>query len=259
MQGPYIGNRCLMRDNLRKKEYIPYQEPYTSLSNFIHVGDGGGEIIEPTVLEDFGDNSIVDWVFMELRSEMDSTSVIATRSALLQKDGDIVDTDGISPVSFFVSDGAYYVSVRHRNHLGVMTAEPLLLKTGEVTSIDFTDPSTPTFGEHAQKLIGEKQVLWGGNANPDKWVILSGGGLALPDRDMIFFDIFLNLWLANPDSVIKYNSVLQGYYNSDTNLDGKVKYQGPKNDIDALIFFNVLFHPDNTEFRLNYSIVEQIP
>ena len=237
LQGAYLPSRGQMRDDLRKKLYLPYEEPYTEIPGLVHAGTGGGETVNPTVFADFGDNSIVDWVFMELRSAMDSTSVVATRSVLLQKDGDIVDIDGVSPVEFLVPEAHYYVTVKHRNHLGVMTAEPILLTTGAPTVIDFTNPDTPTYGNHAQTLIDGKQMLWGGNANPDKYLILAGGGLALPDRDIIFFDIFLNLWYANPDGEIKYNSVLHGYYTSDTNLDGKVKYQGPKNDIDALIFF----------------------
>ena len=140
-----------------------------------------------------------------------------------------------------------------------MTAEPIKFISTQTASIDFTKMETPTYGAYAQLEMQEKMVLRGGNANPDKFVILAGGGLGLPDRDMIFFDVFLSLWQSNPGIPITYNSVLHGYYGSDTNMDGKVKYQGPKNDIDAYIFFNVLFHPQNTAYRLNFAISEQIP
>ena len=65
--------------------------------------------------------------------------------------------------------------------------------------------------------------------------------------------------MVYPEIPVTYNSVLFGYYGSDTNMDGKVKYQGPTNDIDAIIFFDVLFHPGNTKFRLNYAIRGQVP
>lgn len=259
LQGPYNANKELMADDLRKKGFIPLTEPYTGIPSFVHFGEGGGEAITLNVLEENGDNAIVDWVFLELRSDVDSTLVMATRSALIQRDGDVVDVDGESNVRFVVPDGDYYVCIKHRNHLGVMTAKPVSFVSAQTTSIDFTTAETDTYGAHAQLDIEGKMVLRGGNANPDKFIILAGGGLGLPDRDMIFFDIFLSLWQSNPGIPITYNSVLHGYYGSDTNMDGKVKYQGPKNDIDAYIFFNVLFHPQNTSYRLNFAISEQIP
>gem|GEM_PF-4432904 len=259
LQGPYKVNTQLMTDDLRKKGFIPLTEPYTGIPSFIHFGEGGGETTTLEVLDNRGDNAIIDWVFLELRSNVDSTLVMATRSALIQRDGDVVDVDGVSNVRFVVPDGDYYVCIKHRNHLGVMTAEPIKFISTQTASIDFTKMETPTYGAYAQLEMQEKMVLRGGNANPDKFVILAGGGLGLPDRDMIFFDIFLSLWQSNPGIPITYNSVLHGYYGSDTNMDGKVKYQGPKNDIDAYIFFNVLFHPQNTAYRLNFAISEQIP
>jgi len=259
LQGPFKVNKSLMDDDLRKKGFIPLTEPYTGIPSFIHFGEGGGESVTTEVLEVSGDNAIVDWVFLELRAGSDSTLVVATRSALIQRDGDVVEVDGESNVKFVVPDGAYYVTIKHRNHLGIMTAEPMMVTTTNATIIDFTIASTTTYGSYAQLELGDKMALRGGNTNPDKFIILAGGGLGLPDRDMIFFDIFLSLWQSNPEVPITYNSVLHGYFGSDTNMDGKVKYQGPRNDIDAYIFFNVLFHPLNTEYRLNFAILEQIP
>ncbi|MEM1326314.1 MAG: alpha-amylase family glycosyl hydrolase [Bacteroidota bacterium] len=117
LEGAYDG--LLMRDDLRAQ--VPVNEPFTALPNFAHVGQGGGESILSEALTTTGDDAIVDWVFVELRSPTDMTQVIATRSALLQKDGDVVDVDGVSPLTFNVLSGNYFVSVRHRDHLGLMT------------------------------------------------------------------------------------------------------------------------------------------
>jgi len=249
----------MMTDQLRRRGFLPLTEPYTGLPTFVHFGTGGGETTTSEVLEVNGDDAIVDWVFLEIRSAADAKTIIMTKAALLQRDGDIVEVDGVSNIQFDVPDESYFVVVKHRNHLGVMTAEAIDFASEEAIEIDFTDPNTRTYGTNAQTKLNNVMALWGGNANPDNRIILAGGGLGLPDRDMIFFDIFLSLWFANPDRPITYNSVIQGYYGSDTNLDGRVKYQGPRNDIDAIIFFNVLFHPENTQFRLNFSITEQIP
>ena len=261
LQGPYDVASNTMNDGLRASNYIPLQEPYTSIPTFLHAGNGGGEVINSSVLGDNGDNSIVDWVFVELRSAATPSSVIATRAALIQKDGDIVDLDGTSDLSFNVGAGDYYVTMKHRNHLGVMTAEALTFVNGTATRFDFTDAANATFGSHAQRVMEENgvRVLWGGNANQDPYLILVGGGLSLPDRDHIFFELFLTLWSVNPSGDISYNSILEGYFNSDTNMDGRVKFQGPENDIDKLIFFNILYHPSNTNFLLNYIVTQQIP
>ena len=46
-----------------------------------------------------GSDAIVDWVFVELRNASGNT-VVDSRAALLQRDGDVVDVDGVSPLRF---------------------------------------------------------------------------------------------------------------------------------------------------------------
>ena len=68
-------------------------------------------------------DSVVDWVLVELRTGTASGTKVATRAAFLKSDGTIVDTNGISPLQFTgLGDGNYYVVVRHRNHLAIMSA-----------------------------------------------------------------------------------------------------------------------------------------
>ena len=265
LQGVYDKAEGLMRDDLRQKGYLPIAEPFTTLEiggvkPFVHVGLGGGEIVADGVFAIEGQDAIVDWIFLELRPSDADTMVLQTRAALIQRDGDIVDTDGVSPVSFPVLDGRYYLVLKHRNHLGIMTALPVDLtrdKDNPIT-LDFTDGSTLTWGKSAQKEIegNEKTfVLWGGNTDGNRFLIYQGSGVGLPDSDGIFFTIFLDE--ANEGRI--FNHITQGYYLSDTNLDGDTRYQGLSNDIDELIFFNVLNHPDNPNFFTNFFIEEQVP
>jgi hypothetical protein len=127
LQGPYVAASGVMNDALRKLATFPRKEPYTGMTGFTHVGGGGGEsITDEAVLGNLGNEAVVDWVFIQLRST--PTTVVATRSALLLKNGMVVETDGKTPVKFMgVTPGAYYVTVRHRNHLGVMTGVPQML------------------------------------------------------------------------------------------------------------------------------------
>ncbi|MEM6264716.1 MAG: hypothetical protein AAGI38_19545, partial [Bacteroidota bacterium] len=96
LQGAYSSGT--MNDNLRQANVLPTTEPYTGLG-YTQV-TGGGETIGAEVLAATGNDAIVDWIFLELRSKADSSVVVRTQSALLQRDGDIVGLDGVSPVNF---------------------------------------------------------------------------------------------------------------------------------------------------------------
>jgi hypothetical protein len=127
LQGP-INNPTdagLMNDDLRDGGYIPTTSPYTDvLTCDSSVFDLGGTSGTGTI-----DDDIVDWVWIELRDENDNTSVIDSQSALLQRDGDIVGVDGISELSFSQSSGNYFVSIAHRNHIGIITASAISLSS----------------------------------------------------------------------------------------------------------------------------------
>ncbi len=263
LEGPYDSSTTLMHDSLRKKSYLPRTEPYSTLPallgayQFIHKNQGGGETVVDSiaVFADRGDSSIVDWVYMELLTEVD-TMPIASRAALIRRDGNIVDVDGISAVKFAnLPDGDYFLSIRHRNHLGIMTKDAVAFSNNAFTKLDFTQqgaPGTEAYGKHAMDTIGLRLVLWGGDANSNRTTIFSGPN---NDRDAVFFDVFTDP--ANTSN--SYNHIRFGYFQGDTNMNGQVVYQGSNNDIDALIFFNVLFHEGNITKVVNYIIEEQIP
>ena len=161
LEGPYIGTTGPMAEILRVAGLIPITEPYSLLSGFTHSNGGGGETTTLTIINN---NAIVDWVFIELRSS--PTIVVATKSALLQADGDIVDAaDGVSPIKFDLPTGNYYFMVRHRNHLRAMTAAALAITVGVTQNIDFTTSSTAIYGSNVQTTIGTKTCLRAGDIN----------------------------------------------------------------------------------------------
>ncbi len=162
LEGPYDATSGLMSDNLRATGLIPSEEPYTALG-FTHFG-GGGESVAPAVLTVIGNDAIVDWIFLELRDAADFSVTIATRSALLQADGDIVDTDGVSSVTFNnIADGNYYVVAKHRNHLAVMTPGSLPMNQSSSYLHDFSTGSAYgliSFGDIQKLVSGGKFALW---------------------------------------------------------------------------------------------------
>lgn len=242
-------NNPSMHDDLRVEEMIPLEEPYSGMSNFTHYGSGGGEITTWEVLGVEGPDAIVDWVFLELRNEDDPSEVIATRSALVQRDGDIVDVDGTSNVIFEdVLEDNYYVAIRHRNHLGIMTAETIPIFPFSPL-IDFT--VIDTWGENATRLTLEGNTLWSGNANGDSQVIFQGVNNELNN---IFFEV-----LNAPDNTDQLaNYVVNGYSNNDLDMNGETIYQGVGNDVN-LLFFQILAYPANIDGLANFVINEQLP
>ncbi len=137
LQGPTYS-AGVMGDNLRSLNLIPTTEPYSSLTGFTHSGSGGGETTTATVLAVTGNNAIVDWVFVQLHNSS-TGAVVSTRAALLQRDGDIVETDGVTPLSMAGNaPGSYYISVRHRNHLGVRSVATVDLSTAKQLQLVIT-------------------------------------------------------------------------------------------------------------------------
>ncbi|MFM2393291.1 MAG: hypothetical protein RLZZ546_1273 [Bacteroidota bacterium] len=149
----YSATSGLMGDALRSNNLLPLKEPYKTYDpdgngtpNFIHVGRANTVRDSVLLYSDFDktgtNDDVVDWVFVQVRNTTAPYGVVATRSALLQRDGDVVGVDG-NPVRILgVAPGTYKVALRHRNHLGVMTnANKSLSSTA--TLIDFTNATTP--------------------------------------------------------------------------------------------------------------------
>jgi hypothetical protein len=218
LQGPFDG--VSMNDDLRVASLIPLNEPYTSFG-FAHFG-GGGEATIPSVLNVAGPDAVVDWVVVALRSKLDNTQVLATRSALLQRDGDVVDIDGTSALSIEVLPDDYYVSLHHRNHLGVVTNSTVTLGVAS-TQLDFSAGSVPIFGVDPLVNVANTWCLWSGNAVMDDWLKYLGSA---NDRDAVLVEI---------GGSVPTNTVSNVYSVSDLNMDGIVKYTGSDNDRDVVL------------------------
>jgi uncharacterized repeat protein (TIGR01451 family) len=264
LQGSLFGNENqLMRDDLRSQGLIPATEPYSAYANFDHVNNLVTETIaDPgTVFADYGDNSIVDWVFVELRSASNPGLVVATRSGFVQRDADIVDLDGVSPLCFRqVIEGEYYVAVRHRNHLGTMTAATVTM-TEMGTLVDFTDtnldlyntpPTSPISNLDGleQVTVNGQYALWGGNANVNNSVIFAG-----QQNDIA--TIFNEVDGAAGNIFRSQAFIFAGYNEGDINMDGNTIFAGQNNDINP-VFENVDGHPRNILRSQAFIIREQL-
>jgi len=64
----------------------------------------------------------VDWVLVQLRDQTTPATVIESRSAFINADGNVIEDDGTAGIGIKSAPGDYYIVVKHRNHLGVMTS-----------------------------------------------------------------------------------------------------------------------------------------
>ncbi len=165
---------------------FPLSDPYAVAplnTAYTHVNNNTIATIMPSILLSFGgDNTIVDWIFLELRQGVSgSTTVAYTKTALLQADGDIVAMDGVSPVSFPNGvSGLYYVAVRYRNHLGFRTANKISL-SNTATNLNFTNNSVPLHGTSPLTsvwyLSNNHYIMVPGDANFDGSIDSSDDGV----------------------------------------------------------------------------------
>lgn len=222
LEGPYDPGQELMSDALRAAGLVPLTEPFTAMG-YAQMANGGGETTSAGVLATTGSDAVVDWVRLELRSATDPSLLVATRQALVLRDGTIVGGSGGSPVLFDVpSNASYFVVMRHRNHLGVMTASPIAFAPGITTAVDLRYASGSTFGTDARKTAGSVRLLWAGDVNADGSLKYTGNG---NDRD----PILVRIGGTVPTSTVS------GYWAEDVNMDASVKYTGSANDRDPIL------------------------
>ncbi len=278
---PAGTTRPVMRDNLRRspftgKDYLPVSDPYLTAPynlQFTPVLDGLTPVLQ-TVTDTttlFGNHvdtskNITDWVFVELRSKTDVNTVISTRSVLIQRDGNLIDVNGSGCIRFPQTPADnYYVSIRHRNHLGTMVATPVAKATltGGGT-IDFTTLTAAELWDRTdvpglnyngleQTIVNGYNALWAGNTNSDARVKYTG---AANDLDPINEQVVL--YPANTAYNTAYDFAF-GYYSGDVDMNSKVKYTGANNDVDYINEW-VLTFPLNTAYNAAYDFkIEQLP
>ena len=248
LQGAMLQNTDgFMRTDLKDNNYVSAaSSPYAdgiSMSN---------EVFNATQI-----NRIVDWVWVELRDATDPTIIIDGKSAILQSGGDIVDAtanDIDTPISFSQAPGDYYIVIKHRNHLGIMSSSTFSL-SNVVTTVDFTNGNNQiTYGTNAQTTFGmptNTVGMWSGNVNGDTAVQYSG---TTPDAPAILSKV-----LNDAGNFLNFPTyTVSGYDSNDVNMDGNTQYTGTNPDT-PFILQNILTHPGNFLNFSTYQIIEQLP
>ncbi|MCK5147940.1 VCBS repeat-containing protein, partial [bacterium] len=110
-------------------------------------------------------STITDWVLVELRSTADG-STVRSRSAFLRKDGLIVADDGTTEyITVDAAAGDYFIVIRHRNHLAVMSDEVHALAAGNSTLYNFTTGLDKYYGGEAAVVESGVYGMYAGDPN----------------------------------------------------------------------------------------------
>ncbi|HFA47923.1 MAG TPA: hypothetical protein ENJ95_02765 [Bacteroidetes bacterium] len=245
----------LMRDDLRQLGLIPLTEPYSGFGGFTHHGDGGGETTTQQILDVTGPDAIVDWVFVEMRNPDNPAEIVATTSALMQRDGDIISANGDSVLYFpSLPEADYMISIRHRNHLAMMTGLKEYCSTANVPVTDFMDNSGNVFGHTTagKHMPNGKLAMWVGDANNDGKVVYQG-----PENDIFY--LFSHILSHSENTEHLANYISNGYLKYDLNMDGKAIYQGPNNDRAIVLYHTVLSHSGNSGNLANFIVTQMMP
>ncbi len=194
LQGAWNGTD--MNTTLLANGVLPLAQPY----NAAPWNYGGSETVLAIPA------NVVDWILVELRTGTAAATTVARRAAFVLADGSVTDLDGVSPLAFggALLPGDYFIVIKHRNHLAIMsaTAQPL---SGASVNYDFTDAlgkayDNPSISNDAMATLGVgKYGMIAGDGD-------GNGEINSNDRQ--------NIWLNQ--------RLLTGYYSGDFNMDNTV-------------------------------------
>ncbi len=204
--GAWTGSQ--LRTDLVENDFLPVSQPYSFLP-------------ELELQSDYFSTRqlLVDWVWVELRTEMGAASVVARQPAFVDKDGNVLSWNSDDYLNFGnVLAGNYYVVIGHRNHLSIISESNYSLEFDAPTTVNFSTDQSQVFGADAQMdLGGGKFGLWPGDTSGNGEIRFTGGG---NDRVEV-------LNISGGPSPFDF---AEGYYWEDTSLDGRVVYSGASND-----------------------------
>jgi len=181
LEGAYDADNCCMKTTLN--DMLPLTSPYDDALTVSSIPD-----------------CIVDWVYVEIRSSL-AGSTLAGKSMLLKSDGSLCDPYYCHPGFANVGCGNYYVVVRHRNHLAVISCAACEFRdTGTAEELDLSNSSN-IYGTGAIKDLGKSTCgICCGDINGDGYV-------------------------TTMDYTQWYSAFYQGvsgYHRTDINFDGEV-------------------------------------
>lgn len=185
LEGAYVASGT-MATLLQQTGSVPLSDPYT--------GTAVAAVIPP---------NIVDWVQLEFRAADAPDAPGLVQSFLLRSDGRLAAANGSTTELVDISrivPGAYRLVVRHRNHVPVMSAAPVVVSPFTVQTLNLSDSANAytSFGAAVKEVDTGRFALIGGDVTAD-------GSIGAADR-----------------VAVRNASGQTGYVQSDISIDGIV-------------------------------------
>jgi len=183
LQGPYNSVSHVMNSSLQAAGRLPNLSPYDE---------------DPRTAFVFPENT-VDWILVQVCTQAD-TQAVFSRSAFLLGDGSIVEDENVDGINLYgMLNGNYFLVLRHRNHLAVISASTVSVSAGSAVPYDFSTGEGQAGGTAAMKQL-ETGVwgLWAGDVD-------GSGQVGASDRN--------ETWNRRTQA---------GYLNADCDLSGSV-------------------------------------
>jgi hypothetical protein len=202
LEGPFINGE--MSKSLNNLDVIPHLQPFTGYPwNY-----NGTEWAVNIPID------AVDWVLVDLReSNGDAYSAtpdksIGKKAGFVMKNGSIKEIDGIQNIRILVNpEDNIYAVVFHRNHLPVISANPLININGTCI-FDFSSGELQALGGN----IAHKQL------SNNAWGLIAGDG-----------DANFTINVSDHNDLWSIQAGRFGYFAGDFNLNGQVD-NSDKND-----------------------------
>lgn len=195
LEGPFDAG--IMRTDLNPAD-IPHSHPFSGhpWNHFL-----------PASVAAVPSPGVVDWILLEIREtpygadSATSKTCTGRKPAFLMSDGSVRDLNG-ADLSYFSTEISQnlFVVVWHRNHLGIMSSQPLPV-SGGIYSYDFSTSAVQVYGG----MTGYRELA------PGLWGMVSSDGNA---------DGQINQ--ADKQDVWTVEAGLSGYRAADFNMDGMV-------------------------------------
>lgn len=145
---------------------------------------------------------IIDWVLVSFRTGIEKNTEVAQTAGVLYNDGSISFPDRCALNS--THPASLYIVIEHRNHIGVMSPQPVNINNGvfryNFSLVDSYRDATS---------FGQKQLADG------TWAMFAGD---IDQSDLPSYDINSNdksIWFDN-------NGIFKNYLPADMNLDGDI-------------------------------------
>ncbi|OWY18998.1 hypothetical protein C7N43_37100 [Sphingobacteriales bacterium UPWRP_1] len=195
LQGCYNATTGSMNTNLRNSNLLPLTQPFNRPPwNYTGTESVATASAIPT--------NAVDWVLLEARNASDNYVVAETKACFLLSNGELADVSGTpsNGVNFntLTTNGSYFLSVKTRNHLAVMSANTVSVPNSTILNLTQT----------ANVMGGAPQLA---NMGGGIYAMLAGdmdGNGTVTVTDFNFFQ--------------QEMSIINNYVDSDCNMDKNV-------------------------------------